>query len=555
VHLAHFSTEELGGGVELVDLEEELEFAYSAAVSKELPHVPNTFREAMAGPEADEWARACKREVTSMWEQGVYTLVPLPKGKALTGSRWALTLKLTSSGQVDKFKARFVAKGFSQVPGRDFGETSAPVPQWTTIRTALALAAHLDLEIDNMDVETAFLHAPLDEEIYVQQPEGFEQHGPNGEELVWRLEKSLYGLRQSALNWNRTIDGWVHTYGLKSINADPCVYVAQRPEEEGGPLIVLVYVDDLFIMGRRAAVDAFKIEISKRFKMKDCGQATWVLGMEIIRDRPKRSITLKQTSYIKQMLQRYGMEDCRPTVTPAEGKLQRMPEGTGKPDKTYMAMVGSMLYAATVTRPDISFAVQSLGRHLQATGPEHMVAAKRVLRYLAGTVDKGLTYSWDGRGTPVLELWADSDWGSDTDTRRSTGAYISKLGCGGAISWSSRLQQSTALSSTEAEYMAACDAAKEAIYMRGLLANLGFEQKGAAVVREDNQGCIALTSSAMLHQRTKHIAMRWHFTREKVQSGEINLQYVETSKQQADLLTKPLPGPQLATLRTLILGE
>jgi hypothetical protein len=298
--------------------------------------------------------------------------------------------------------------------------------------------------------------------------------------------------------------------------------------------------------------------------------------MQIIRDETERTLEIVQTAYIDQLLERYGMVSCTPVGTPAEAQLKRLEPGDPailpeRERKRYMSMVGALLFLAMVSRPDIANAVQAVGRHLQAPGPDHMVAVKRVLRYLKGTRTVGLKFGATGArkheahlrelginlpssDKVVLFGYTDSDWASDPDKRRSTTGYTFVLE-GGSVSWMSKLQPTVALSSAEAEYMAACAATQEAVYLRRLLEGLGFKQEGATLILEDNQGCIALSENPVHHQRTKHIDVRYHFVRERVESGEVKLVYVPTEHQLADLLTKPLFKPRVELLRTGVLGH
>lgn len=256
------------------------------------------------------------------------------------------------------------------------------------------------------------------------------------------------------------------------------------------------------------------------------------------------------------------MADCKSVGAPAEGVLSRITaEDGGRPDKLYMSIVGSLLYVSVITRPDITYAVQALGRHMQSCGNEHMIAAKRVLRYLQGTKDLGLVYeagetgSDNGIGQPCVVGFSDADWGGDLDTRRSTTGYLFMIEeTRGVVSWGSKLQPTVALSSAEAEYMAACAAVQEAVHLRLLMSDLGFEQREPTVIYEDNQGCIALSDNPVYHRRTKHIDIRYHFIRERVASKEIELKYVPTKYQLADLLTKGLAKPRVVVLRNSILG-
>jgi ribonuclease HI len=253
------------------------------------------------------------------------------------------------------------------------------------------------------------------------------------------------------------------------------------------------------------------------------------------------------------------MDKCASVVTPAEGVLAR---GVGVSDKQrgghsineYMQLFGSLLYAAMMTRPDIAYAVQALSRHMNAPGKEHWIAGMRVLRYLRGTRNIGIKYGMRNRNTGLrLVGYSDSDWAGDVSTRRSTTAYVYFMG-GGAISWTSRLQPTVALSSTEAEYMAAAAAVQEALHLRQLLKDIDYVQHGATIIYEDNQACIAMSNNPIVQKRSKHIDVRYHFTRERVETEEVKLVYVKTEHQLADLLTKPLQRVKHETLRKQVLG-
>jgi hypothetical protein len=534
---------------------------------------PPSYREAMKSIFKDEWRRATMIEMEALRALGAWILVVRPEGAHVVGSRWVFKTKRNERGEVVKFKARFVAQGFSQVPGQDFTDTFAPVTRFTSVRIVLALAQKFGWMLHNMDVDNAFLNAPVNEDIYVRQAEGFEEWGPNGEELVYKLNKSLYGCRQAPHNWNADIDAWLRKYGVEPTKADPCLYVMRRGN---GVLVVLLWVDDLIITGTAELVKAFKAAISAHYKMKDLGQLKWILGMQVIQDEAAGTLEIVQTAYIDQLLERYGMANCSPVSTPMEGQLKRLerddPAVLPEPDrKRYMSIVGAVLYLAMVTRPDVAYAVQALGRHMQACGPEHMVAAKRLLRYLKGTRTLGIKYGADQAQRHEAHLqdlgidlelgekvvlfgYSDSDWANDPDKRRSTTGYTFVLE-GGSVSWMSKLQPTVARSSTDAEYMAACAATQEAVYLRRLLEGLGYKQEGATLILEDNQGCIALSENPVNHQRTKHIDVQYHFVRERVESGEVRLVYVPTEHQLADILTKPLPKARVEELRKGMLGH
>jgi len=251
------------------------------------------------------------------------------------------------------------------------------------------------------------------------------------------------------------------------------------------------------------------------------------------------------------------MADCKPVLTHMEGTLTRMDGKDVKPDSEYMKLVGSLLYAALVTRPDIAFAVQSLGKHLQGSNEEHWIAAKRVLRYLKGTREVGLKYTGNSTGSFTLVGYADADYAGDKDNRRSTSGYAFTLSHGeivNMIDWRAKQQEVVALSSAESELISACSATQTAIYIRQVLMDLGLKQYEPTMIMEDNQACIAMSNNPITHKRTKHIDVRYHFVREKVESKEVELVYLPTQYQLADILTKPLSNIRLAMIRNRMMG-
>lgn len=524
-------------------------WAYAAALNTTSP--PTSYEKAKRSPEWPEWRAATEAEMAAITANGTWTLVPRPARVKVLRTRFVYANKYNERGEVIRRKARLVVDGSRQIEGIDFGDSWAPVAQYATVRVVLATAAVEDYHIHQMDVDTAFLQSPVDEDVYVEAPQGYQKYGPNGERLVYKLHKSLYGLKQSPRNWNLTIHEWLREYGCIRSPADPCLYIIRRGDSI---LIIVIYVDDLLIVGNcKRMIAAFKKAISLRFKMKDLGEVKYLLGMSITRDRARKTVELTQTSYIEQMIERFRMEGCSPAATPADGVLRRSDtEETGVDVSEYRQLVGSMLYAAMMTRPDIGFAIQALSRHLHNPGKEHWVAAKRVLRYLSGTKDLGIKYGARDQGTRLIG-YSDSDWANDVDTRRSTTAYVYTV-TGGAVSWMSRLQATVALSSTEAEYMSACAGAQEAKHLRGVMASMGFMQEGPTVIHEDNQGCIALANNPITQQRSKHIDIRYHFTRDLISDGVIVLRYIETQHQLADILTKPLDRVKFQGLRAQVLG-
>jgi len=290
----------------------------------------------------------------------------------------------------------------------------------------------------------------------------------------------------------------------------------------GEVLVIVLYVDDLIITGNsRDMVNDFKLAIPRKFSMKDLRELDWILGMAIKRNREKRIMEISQTAYIDTVLAKFGMADCAPVLKPMEGILTKMNREDIKPDSEYMKLVGSLLYAALVTRPDIAFAVQSLGKHLHLASTEHWIAAKRVLRYLKGTREIGLKYTGTTTGSFTLVGYADADYAGDKDNRRSTSGYAFTLRHGdniNTVDWRAKQQDVVVLSSAESELISACSATQTTIYIRQVLVDLGFKQDGPTMIMEDNQACIAMSNNPITHKRTKHIDVRYHFVREKNKS-------------------------------------
>ena len=492
---------------------------------------PKNHQEAMEAEDAKQWEIAMTKEYDSIMKNETWTLVPRPTDAKVVKSRWVLRTK--DNGL---YKARFCAKGFTQRWGEDYDETFAPVAKYTSIRTLLAvLAGRKNTTIHQMDVNTAFLYSPLDETVYVEQPEGFA--APGKEDHVCLLQKALYGLKQSPRPWFHVIAEALVDFDFQQSTSDPCIWI----HENGGKRIyIALYVDDLIIAGDNDEdIVTIKQRLSERFEMKDLGIARKFLGMEI-EYGSDGSIKIHQNQYVQQLLDRHGMGECNPVATPLDTSVKltsiTAKEAPADPQE-YARIVGGLTFASCVTRPDIACAVGQLSQFLHKPSSAHMHAAKRVLRYLQGTSSLGITY----RPPPLrLQGYSDANWASDMDTRRSTTGYIVMLN-NGAIAWKSRRQPTVALSTMESEYMALTDATKELKWVRTLLAEWSYSNgKLPTDLFSDNQGAIALTKNPVSHSRAKHIDIRHHFVREAIQDQIIWVQYIPTAEMTADSLTKAL---------------
>ncbi len=522
----------------------------------ELAAEPITYKQAMESPFAMQWQEAMEAEYNSLQKHKTWALTKLPKDRKVVGCKWVFRIKRKADGSVDRFKARLVAKGFTQEEGIDYDEVFSPVARYTSVRTVLALANEYDMEIEQMDVQTAFLHGDLDEEIYMSQPEGFVERGKEG--LVCKLQKSLYGLKQAARCWNLKINAHLLKLGYSQNQADHCVYCKRVGESV---MILALYVDDLILISdSKELIQAEKKALSQQFEIKDLGPAHFILGIQIRRDRAKRQMFLSQSTYLKKVLERFGMSECKPANVPMDAGLRANfdQENSEECDKTlFQSAIGSINYAVTATRPDLAAALGCVNSYMQSPKVVHWKGVKHILRYIRGTVDFGLTFSASPQGpkSPLLLIgYSDSDWAGCNVSRKSTSGYVFYLGSGveghgSAISWSSRRQSTVALSSTEAEYVSASATAQEAIWLRKLLTDLFLPQKTPCVIYVDNQGSIKLAKNQTVHGRSKHIQIKWHFVRQLVADGDICLKYVSSQENKADGFTKPLTLPLFTRFR------
>jgi hypothetical protein len=490
-----------------------------------------------------EWKEAMREEIEMMKEKGTYELVELPKNREAIGSKWTYVKKVDDQGRVSRYKARLVALGCSQIPGVDFTETFAPVVRLESVRAALAIAAVEDLEIIQMDIRGAYLNGELKEEIYMRQPPGFE----DGTGRVWRLLKTIYGLKQSGREWNREFDRKLTSIQLIKTAVDHCVYFRERDDERTW---VTVWVDDLLILSTsRQEAEKTRAEIEGLFETKDLGEPRKIIGIEIARDRDAGTITLSQRHYIESLLAKYGLTDAKPLATPMDPNvtLRKVPadapEAPADLRGQYQSMIGGLMYAAICTRPDIAYAVTTLSQYSSNPGPEHWSACKRVFRYLSGTRSYGLVYGNTRDDGVISTGYSDADYAANPDDRKSISGYAFMLG-GAAYAWSSKKQTTVATSSTEAEYTALAHATRFAIWSRYLLDEMGCLQNNPTVIHEDNQAALALARDPQFHARSKHFDVQNHFVREKIENGIIEPVYCTTEDQLADIFTKPLARPK-----------
>ncbi|KAL5768311.1 hypothetical protein ACOSQ2_015094 [Xanthoceras sorbifolium] len=529
--------------------------AYALTIGEETDSVgePVTYTDAISSVDSAKWLISMQEEIESLHKNDTWVLVKPPAKQRIFGCKWIFKRKEGILGVEDaRYKARLVAKGYSQVPGVDFNDIFSPVVKHSSIRVLLALVAMHDLELEQLDVKTAFLHGELEEQIYMQQPQGFIVEGK--EDHVCLLKKSLYGLKQSPRQWYKRFDSFMIGNGYSRSNYDSCVYF--RKTDDGSFVYLLLYVDDMLIAAKKLSdIDKLKKQLKNEFEMKDLGAAKKILGMEIKRNRKEGKLFLTQRGYIEKVLERFGMKNAKPVSTPlaAHFRLSAALSPKTESEKRYMtrvpysSAVGSIMYAMVCTRPDISHAVSVVSRYMSCPGKAHWNAVKWILRYLRGTSEACLEFS---RSSSSLVGFVDSDYAGDLDKRRSLTGYVFTLG-GSAVSWKASLQPVVALSTTEAEYIAITEVIKEALWLRGLYGELS-SCSDATTIFCDSQSAIHLTKDQMFHERTKHIDIKFHFVRDIIAQGQVTVKKISTHDNPADMLTKSLPNVKFKHCLNLI---
>ena len=413
-----------------------------------------------------------------------------------------------------------------------------------TIRLIIGLAASKGWKIHHLDVKTAFLHGDLKEEVYVSQPQGFIVKGQ--EDKVYKLKKALYGLRQAPRAWNVKLNQILRGLNFHRCSKEPSLY---RKEMNNELLVVVVYVDDLLVTGTSLKlIDVFKQEMATKFEMSDLGMLTYYLGIEVI--QKEDGIVLKQDRYARRILEETGMASCNPTHIPMEmnSKFSKAVDERSVDEKEYRRSIGCLRYLIH-TRPDLSFSVGVLSRYMQEPKESHAAALKQVIRYLRGTCTLGIRFQ-RGKGMK-LEGYSDSSHNVDIDDGKSTTGHVFYLG-DSPITWCSTKQEIVALSSCEAEFMAATEAAKQAIWLQELMSEVVNEECRKMTIRVDNKSAIQLARNPVFHGRSKHIHRRFHFIRECVENEQVEVEHVPGNEQRADILTKPLGRIKFVEMRRLI---
>lgn len=489
---------------------------------------PSTYEEAMSSSDKEEWCKAIKCEYDSLLKNNVWELVDRPKHTNVVKCKWVFKRKYDATGKFTKYKARLVARGFSQKEGIDYSETFSPVVRHSTLRILFSLATELNLQCNHIDVTTAFLNGELEETIFMEQPKGF-----NDNDKVCMLKKSIYGLKQASRMWNAKIHNVLCANGYKQSKCEPCIYVKKSDKDY---VILALYVDDFYVFHNNCINDVV-ILLQKYFEIRHLGELKNCLGMNITRHND--CLILDQSDYVKRLLAKFNMTECKPVSTPLDvsTKLDKSDKCLDETVYRYRQLLGSLMYLSVCTRPDISYACSQLSQYSTCFDMDHWRAAKRVLRYLAGTLNYGLYFCKGGNLN--ICAYTDADWANNLYDRKSYTGFVIKMG-GNVVNWEARKQRCISLSSTESEYLAIGDVCKDICFVRNFLSEI-IDKNIEAVVYNDNQSAQKLLLiKEYSHKRTKHIDLRYHFVKDLIQQGLINVKYLPTEQMVADVLTKPL---------------
>ena len=520
------------------------EMDYSmAAVTQNTEGLMPTYAEACKRLDWPKWNEAIQKELKSLEDSATYRLVERPPDLNVVDSRWVLKIKKNAAGEIDKYKAQLVARGFTQIYGVDYYETYALVARLVSFRLLMALAARNGWVLDAIDFDSAFLNSELDEEevIYLEQPPGYATRDRKG--WVWRLLKALYGLKQGSKKWYDALHKAMDELGFTRSEADHGVFFKHVGKDI---VISAVHVDDGVVTGNNVSlIKKFKVDMNAKYKLSDLGPVNSLLGIKVNRDLANRTIALSQLAYIEAIITKFNFDNLKACAMPMDpsaplsksqspSKLEDIARMRNVP---YREAVGSLMYAAMGTRPDIAFTTSTVAQYLENPGWKHWEAVKRIFRYLLGTKTLQLTYGGDERG---LVRYVNAD-GASQDHRRAISGYVFMVD-GGAVSWSSKKQELVTLSTTEAKYVAATHAAKEALWLRRLLIELFESIDTPTTLFSDSKSAIALAHDGHYHACTKHIDIRYHFIRYIIEVGTIKLVYCPTNDMTADTLTKALPS-------------
>ncbi|KAD4180306.1 hypothetical protein E3N88_28897 [Mikania micrantha] len=461
------------------------------------------------------WVEAMQEELMQFEKLKVWNLVPLPKGKLPIGTRWVFRNKRDDSGVIIRNKARLVVQGFYQQEGIDYEEVFAPVARLEAIRIFLAYASYMNFTVYQMDVKTAFLYGKVKEEIYVCQPPGFEDS--QYPEHVYKLDKALYGLHQAPRAWYATLTDHLLANGYTRGAIDQTLFVRK---DKNDLILVQIYVDDIIFGSTSSALcKEFEGVMKKKFEMSAMGEMTFFLGLQVKQDC--KGVLIHQGKYVTDILNKFKMTESKPASTPMAARpiLTSDLDGEDVDQHLYRSMIGSLMYL-TASRPDIMFSVCQCARYQANPKASHLIAVKRIFRYLVGKPKLGLWYPKNSEFQ--LFAYSDSDFGGCNLDRKSTTGGCQYLG-DRLVSWQCKKQTTVSTSTAEAEYVAASSCCSQVIWMQQQLLDYGLNFLDSPIYC-DNEAALQIVKNPVQHSKTKHIDIRIHFIRDCFERKLIHLE-------------------------------
>ena len=525
---------------------------------------PRHYNAVFGRPDEEKWVAAMDKEVIKIFGMGTWKIVDtstIPEGCNVMNTCFSFKVKCDSEGNTTECRARANADGRQQKPG-SYGETFAPTSKFSIIRTICALAAQENLTLYQFDIKGAFLMAPCKEPVYMNLPGRYKL--PNGKAL--RCLKLLYGLKQSAYGFHELISGWLKDHGFKNLDTDGVTFMKEVTKADGttSKIILTIHVDDAIVATNDDQFYAeFLTELGKDFELSDSGKLTWFLGCKVEQDLKNGTVRMSQEKYCNDVLKRFQMSDANPVSTPCESNLHLqasdsppLSERDPQVVRDYQQAVGSCMFLTIFTRGDCAFAVNQCARFMSNPGPTHVAAIRRVLRYLAGTRSLGITYRRSA-GTDANQLYASADADhAGADDRRSVSGWAVLL-AGAMVNWASKRQPVTAISSTESEFYSVSLCGLDCVYLRRMMEMMGYKQRAATPIAQDNNACIYLVKGSGMYNRARHIDTRVYRIRElaSAPSPEVRLFKIAGEDQPSDLFTKGLPRPAFEKHRAVLMGE
>jgi len=498
-----------------------------------------TYNEAINCKNKEYWKNAINNELNNLYDNNIMTYVRnIPKGQNIISTKWVFTTKTDEDNNIIKFKARLVARGFSQKEGVDFDLTYSPTLNLDCIKLILFIAAKFKWNVQQLDIKAAYLNADLDKNIYVSIPPG----DKNYKNSFWLLNKALYGLKQSGLQWNIKITNFLINNGFTQLNSEKCIF--KKVEKEILIAIIGIYEDDMIITGYDNEIFSIINKIKRKFKISKCEPIKYILGIKI--EKIKDKFIIFQKGFIKKLLEKFDIKYAKRNNTPCMGNNLISVNKDPFNKTIYKSAIGSLIFLAKCTRPDITYAVHKAARKSENPCVSDWKAVTNIMKYLNNTIEYKLYY--DGIGT--ITVYSDADFAGDIVNRKSTSGFIIMLRKLHLI-WSSKKQSTVATSTSEAEYISTAEWLKTILWLRNILYEL-LKFNKTITIYTDNLASKTSIENRELNTKLKHIDIKYHFSKDYIEKKIIKLEYIDSQNMLADIFTKDLGGKKILNFSNII---